>query len=273
MGGTSSFVPCSEVLRETEAAMSARNVNDTPQDAPACDLDLLWARYADGHEIGARNALAGRYAEFARMMAAQAYGRRTSQDVEFDDYLQYARLGLIESIERYDPSYGAKFETYAAIRINGAILNGLESASELHEQLAASRRRVAERTAALRAASTAGTRSDVFDRLAEIAIGLAVGFMLEGSGMFQENEQATVPDNTYSSVELRQMRRRLHDTIAQLPERQRHVVHAHYVQDQAFEEIATALELSRGRVSQLHKEALSTLAARLKAGQDVDFSF
>ena len=272
MGGTSSFVPCSEVLCEIEAAMSARNVNDTPEDAPGCDLDLLWTRYANGREIGARNALAGRYAEFARMMAAKAYGRRTSQDVEFDDYLQYARLGLIESIERYDPSHGAKFETYAAIRINGAILNGLESASELHEQLAASRRRVAERTAALRAASTAGTRGDVFDRLAEIAIGLAVGFMLEGSGMIQD-EQATVPDNTYSSVELRQMRRRLHDTIAQLPERQRHVVHAHYVQDQAFDEIATALKLSRGRVSQLHKEALSTLAARLKAGQDVDFSF
>jgi RNA polymerase sigma factor for flagellar operon FliA len=260
-------------LREIEAAMSARNVNDTRQDASACDLDLLWAHYANGREIGVRNALAGRYAEFARMMAAQAYGRRTSQDVEFDDYLQYARLGLIESIERYDPSRGAKFETYAAIRISGAILNGLESASELHEQLAASRRRVAERTAALRAASTAGSGGDVFDRLAEIAIGLAVGFMLEGSGMFREDEQGTVPDNTYNGIELRQMRRRLHDTIAQLPERQRHVVQAHYVQNQPFDEIAAGLKLSRGRVSQLHKEALSTLAALLATGQDVDFSF
>jgi RNA polymerase sigma factor for flagellar operon FliA len=252
--------------------MLARPVSVVPDDATASDLDRLWARYALGRGIEERNALAGRYGEFARMMAAKAYGRRTAQEPEFDDYLQYAQIGLIESIERFDPAYGAKFETYAAIRINGAILNGLESASELHEQLAARRRLVAERTASLRADAAHAAGDDVFGRLADIAMGLAVGFMLEGSGMFQDAEPG-LPDNTYSGVELRQMRRKLHGMIAQLPERQRHIVHAHYVQNQPFDAIAATLKLSRGRVSQLHKESLSMLAALLKPGHDVDFSF
>jgi RNA polymerase sigma factor for flagellar operon FliA len=252
--------------------MSSITVNAAPDDAASSDLDRLWERYAFGRGIGERNALAGWYAEFARMMAAKAYGRRTSPEVEFDDYLQYARIGLLESIERFDPAHGAKFETYAAVRINGAILNGLASASELHEQLAARRRLVAARTASLREDAVPAAADDVFGRLADIAIGLAVGFMLEGSGMFQDAEPG-MPDNSYSGVELRQMRRRLHGTIAQLPERQRHVVHAHYVQNLAFDEIAATLKLSRGRVSQLHREALATLAALLKPGQDVDFRF
>lgn len=250
--------------------MSDRTASDVPDDSPVRDPDRLWARYALGRGLEERNALAGRYAEFARMMAAKAYGRRTSEDIEFDDYLQYARIGLIESIERFDPAHGAKFETYAAARIGGAILNGLGSASELHEQLAARRRAVGDRTDALRTAQAED--DDVFGRLADIAIGLAVGFMLEGSGMFQDAE-AGMPDNTYSSVELRQLRLRLHGTIAQLPERQRHVVQAHYLQNQAFDEIAAHLKLSRGRVSQLHKEALSKLATMLKPTPDVDFSF
>jgi RNA polymerase sigma factor for flagellar operon FliA len=251
--------------------MLARIVSDAPDDIGVPDPEHLWTRYARGRGVDVRNALAACYAEFARMMAAKAYARRTSEEMEFDDYLQYARIGLIESIERFDAAQGAKFETYAAIRINGAILNGLESASELHEQLAARRRRVAERTAALHMASE-DTADDVFGRLADIAIGLAVGFMLEGSGMFQDAD-AAMPDNTYSSVELRQMRRRIHGVLAQLPERQRRVVDAHYVQGQAFAEIAANLKLSRGRVSQLHKEALANLAALLNTARDVDFSF
>lgn len=252
--------------------MSARIVSDVPDDTGVPDPEHLWARYALGRRVEIRNALAASYAEFARMMAAKAYARRTSEEMEFDDYLQYARIGLIESIERFDAAQGAKFETYAAIRINGAILNGLESASELHEQLAARRRRVAERTAALRTASEDSSGGGVFGRLADVAIGLAVGFMLEGSGMFRDADVG-MPDNTYSGVELRQMQRRMHGMIAQLPERQRHVVHAHYVQNQAFDEIAANLKLSRGRVSQLHREALTNLAALLDTARDVDFSF
>jgi RNA polymerase sigma factor for flagellar operon FliA len=232
----------------------------------------LWTRYLRERGIEERNALADAYGGFARMMAAKTYARRSGAGIEFDDYLQYARIGLLESIERFDPGRGARFETYAAIRIGGAILNGLESATELHEQLAAKRRMLAERTASLREADVDRPGDDdVFSRLADIAIGLAVGFMLEGSGMFHDAEEA-VADNTYSSVELRQLRRHLHDTIELLPDGQRHVVHAHYVQHQAFEDIATVLGVSRSRVSQLHRAGLGALRDMLTRAAQVDFS-
>lgn len=250
--------------------MGASSVDITAVTASA--IGGLWADYARTRAVAERNRLAEAYGQFARMIAAKAYGRRTSSESEFDDYLQYAQIGLIESIERYDPVHGARFETYAAIRINGAVLNGLESASELREQVAARCRLVAERTESLRLDAQAVDDTDVFVRLAEAAIGLAVGFMLEGSGMFQDAE-AGVADNTYTGVELRQMRRQLHETIDLLPERQRHVIHAHYVQNQQFDEIAALLKVSRGRVSQIHKEALARLAELLKQSREVNFSF
>lgn len=235
------------------------------------DVNRLWASYAIARSIEERNKLADAYEQFARMMAAKVYGRRITSEIDFEDYLQYAQIGLIESIERFDPVNGAKFETYAAYRINGAILNGLESATELREQLAARRRFMAERTSSLRSNGKSDD-DNVFGQLAEAAIGLAIGFMLEGSGMFQDKEEV-VADNSYTGIELRQMRRQLQDTIDLLPERQRYVVHAHYVQNQPFEEIAAFLNLSRGRVSQLHREALAKLGELLKKAQDVDFSF
>lgn len=251
--------------------MSGASLARVQLQAATPDIDHLWMEYRRGQGVDQRNRLAERYQGFARMMAAKAYARRTSSDTEFDDYLQYANLGLLESIERYDPDMGAKFETYAAIRINGAILNGLESETELHRQLAARRRLVAERTAMLREAEPVAEDTDVFARLADIAMGLAIGFMLEGSGMVQEQEEGGV-DNTYASIELRQLGDQLGEAIDELAEKQRYVVAAHYLQRQAFDEIAAALQLSRGRVSQLHKEALLVLRARLRRRFGVDFS-
>ena len=236
----------------------------------AVDTDQLWAQYRLARDVDARNGLALAYGGFARMMAAKAYARRISSEVEFADYLQYAQVGLIESIERFEPELGAKFETYAAFRINGAILNGLASASELHEQLAARRRLVAERTRSL-SGEAPEEGEDVFTRLAGIAMGLAVGFMLEGSGMFQDTDEGA-GDLGYARIELRQLSGKLHEAIERLPERQRHVIRAHYLQHQPFEEIAGLMNLSRGRVSQLHKDALGKLAGFLQTSREMDFS-
>jgi RNA polymerase sigma factor for flagellar operon FliA len=205
------------------------------------------------------------------MMAAKAYARRTSSELEFADYLQYAHVGLLESIERYDPDRGAKFETYAAIRINGAILYGLESSSELHEQLAARRRMLADRASSLNGDATDASGSDVFARLADIAMGLAVGFMLEDSGMFRADDEG-VADSGYAGIELRQMSGRLHEAVDRLPERQQQLIRGHYLQHQTFDEIAQRMNVSRGRVSQLHRDALGKLAGYLRESREIDFS-
>lgn len=239
---------------------------------PDPDTLALWQEFHARRGEAPRQRLVARYLEFARMLAARLYARRTYEGLEFDDYLQFARLGLLEAVDRYDGMQGAKFETYAAHRINGAILDGVASYSDMQEQVAARRRIEAERLEGLHGAAPG--RDDpaaLFAYLAELAVGLALGMALEGTGMVQD-EHASCPSRPYDGLALRQLRTRLKEALAQLPERQRKVLTWHYLEQRPFNEIGAALNVSRGRVSQLHKEALGALRERWRGGNAVDWS-
>lgn len=231
-------------------------------------LEAVWQRFHAG-ERAARDELVHAYQPYARMHAARLYARRVYQDLEFDDYLQYAQLGLLEAIERYQDNHGAKFETFASARVSGAILNGIASASELREQLAARKRIVAQRLEVL---GGAAGKDDVFGQLAELAIGLALGFVLEETGIYAGAEESGYADNSYHGVELRQLRVTLLAALDQLPPLQRRIVHAHYLQQQPFAEIAQGCQLSAGRVTQLHKEAMAALRLTLRGHGGLDIS-
>src|SRR5258708_35994595 len=100
---------------------------------PSPDLEeeaALWQRYVADRDPVLRAKLIERYLPTAQKLAAYAYSRRGPQAPEFADYLQWARLGMIEAFDRYDPKREASFVTFAGYRIRGAILNGLERATE-----------------------------------------------------------------------------------------------------------------------------------------------
>ena len=236
-------------------------VRRSDQDQDRDTLAALWQALVAQRELGVRARLIERYMRFARIMAARSYARRSFGGVEFEDYLQYAHVGLIESIDRFEPERGIKFETFAAPRISGAILNGLETASDIHGQVSARRRLLAQRVASLGEGSEEADNPDqVFAALAEVAIGLAVGFALDDSGMYRCDERE-YPDNGYAALEMKQVRERALALMAQLPGNQRLVIQYHYMQHIAFDQIAQMLELSKGRISQIHKEALGKLRA------------
>jgi RNA polymerase sigma factor for flagellar operon FliA len=234
----------------------------------------LWTAFTLERDPALRERLVNLYLPFARMMAAKLYAGRTHMQVEFDEYLQFARTGLLEAVDRYDGGRGYRFETYAASRINGAILSGMENYSEMHEQVAARKRIVEERLASLQSPGRAVDQpAELFGYLAELAIGLAVGFALDNSGLYRDQEaDAHYRDNTYTGVELKQLKARLKSLLDGLPGKHKQVISYHYLQQMAFEEIAGLLRLSRGRVSQIHKEALLKLREAARVRQDLDWS-
>jgi RNA polymerase sigma factor for flagellar operon FliA len=245
-----------------------RAARTPPCDPPA--LGALWSLYVGARDTAARDQLVAAYLGFARIMAAKLYARRVYSDMEFDDYLQYARIGLMEAIGRFEPERGIKFETFAAMRITGAILDGVASSSEIRQQLAARKRVVAARMASLgQSAAAADGAEAVFARLAEMAIGLALGFTLEDSGMYR-GEEPGYADNGYQCLELKQLQARIRSLVDSLPAAQKQVIQWHYLQQRDFSEIASALQLTRGRVAQIHKEALGKLRAKLHNAGEVD---
>lgn len=248
-------------------------VSDSAGTAHAAAAGALWAAFRLGREEAVRQRLIGHYMEFARMLAARLYGRRTFRELEFDDYLQYARLGLMEAVDRYEDGHGARFETYAASRINGAILTGISSYSEVQEQVAARRRVMTDRLdGGVQAAPQRDDPAALFAHLADLALGLAVGFALEGTGMVRDGEAAS-EGQPYDGLELRQLRARLKQMLAGLPDRQRNVLRWHYLEQRPFDDIAGHLGITRGRVSQLHTAALATLREQWRNRDVVDWSF
>jgi RNA polymerase sigma factor for flagellar operon FliA len=231
----------------------------------------LWAARAQGQ--AARQQLAELYLPFARMVAAKLYGKRPNDEIEFGDYLQLASLGLLDAIDRFEPDQGAAFTTYAHYRIQGSVLNELEHYTERQKQ-ACLQRRVRDRIDSIRAPDTPHDAAKVFERLAAIAVGMALGMMLEDEGLCQdETAERLLAAPGYTSLELRQLRQRLLSLIDGLPERERQVIRYHYLQQMEFVEIAQLLGLSKGRISQLHHAALASLRAQIAQLKQSEFAW
>lgn len=222
-----------------------------------------------------RAALAEAYAPLVRYLAGRVYARRTqagwhAPELQFDDLYQQGMVGLLEAIDRYTPARGVRFESYAYQRIEGAIHDALDSFSELHRQYEVRRQRARQRAQSLRDEAD-GSSNSALERLADLAVGLALGYALEDSGLMPD-PVAVIPDNAYARTELAQLRRQLTQLMSQLPVAERRVIQRHYFQQQAFDHIALELGLSRGRVSQLHHAGLRRLRELLRQARHLDAS-
>ena len=273
---------------ETSAGpLQAKEPSGWPAPASAELADFaeraLWQRWRGGGDEEARQRLLDLHLPYARVVAATYYARRLHDEIEFGDYLQLASLGLIEALGRFDPGFGVQFKTFAARRMHGAILDGIEQLTEKQQQIAARQRLMAQRRAAIKegaasglpaGAAKAGTReaSQVLQYVAEAGLAFALAWILDGTGMLDAGEQSeNLP--FYRSVELEQLRRRILDLVNSLPAQEKKVIQIHYFQQQAFEEIAEGLRLTRGRISQIHRKALARLGRALRTEQDCDASW
>ena len=244
----------------------------------------LWARWRGVRDLAAREELVARHLPYARTVAATYYGRRVHDEIEFGDYLQYARVGLLESLDRFDPAVGVQFKTFAARRMHGAILDGIERLTEKQQQIAVRQRLRRDRVDSLARAPasepTAVTSrhegEDLFRYLADVGIGLAICRLLEGTGMVDNTSvsvEARGVEAQYAPVEMAQLQRRLLQFVDGLGVQQRTVIRYHYLQEHSFEDIAAMLSLTRGRISQIHRQALMNLRARLSPDAVCDVSW
>jgi len=229
----------------------------------------LWDAFKDEGSAAAREKLFARHAGFARNIARRHHRELPGGDVELADLVQLAYAGLLEALDKYDPERGAPFRPFAAYRISGSIRDGMVKMSELREQIAWRHRAQRER---LRSLSETGTSkastSEAMAAMADIAAGLALGFMLEGTGLFNPHDAehgAQSQDATaYKSVAWKEMVAQLHAAIAALPEREQTILRRHYLDGVSFDQLAQLLQITKGRVSQLHRAALVSLKKRMR---------
>lgn len=232
------------------------------------DETALWRRLETDGGSAARERLFSLHANFARTIARRHHREHSRGDIDLVDLYQHAYTGLLEAIDRFDPDVGAPFRAFAAHRISGSVLDGIARMSEVREQISWRRRVRQERLRSLSEAESGKQGTPPIETLAELAVGLALGFMLEGTGLFAKSEDDEAvnqaAETAYDSLAWKELVQQLQAEVLALPERERTILQEHYIHGVAFEQLASLLDLSKGRVSQLHRAALLLLRKRLR---------
>ena len=249
----------------------------------AVELKDLWRRYkADGDER-ARERLVLAYAPLVKYVAGRMASGLPSH-VEEADLISYGLLGLISAIERFEPERQIKFETFAITRIKGSIIDELRSLDWVPRSVRSRAREIERANAKLEnELQRAPTDQEIADRL-ELSIDEFQDSLtrISNSSVVALDELWTVSDASGDQVSLldtikdphaadpareldvTELKDRLADAIARLPEREKLVVALYYYENLTLREIGEVLGVTESRVSQLHTKAVLRLKSRLQ---------
>jgi RNA polymerase sigma factor for flagellar operon FliA len=252
----------------------------------AVELKELWRRYKEDGDKRAREQLVLAFSPLVKYVA----GRMSSglpAHVEESDLISYGLLGLISAIERFDTSREIKFETFAMTRIKGSIIDELRSLDWVPRSVRARARQIEKANSKLEhELHRAPTDQEVADELEmsleefqdsltrisnSSVVALDELWTLSDSSGDQVSLLDTIQDpdaiDPSAAMDATEMKDRLADAIARLPEREKLVVALYYYENLTLREIGEVLGVTESRVSQLHTKAVLRLKSALQ--QDI----
>ena len=209
---------------------------------------------------------------------------RLPSHIDLDDLQSTGVIGLMDAIEKYDPSKNCKFKTYAEFRIKGAILDQLRSMDWVPRSVRQKGRKLeaAYSDVELRL-GRAATQEEVADSLG-LEINKLHGLIHQVRGISLVNledvrgndpdsdragtfadvlEDPTAP-NPFAALKDLESKQVIADTIGTLPDKERLVVSLYYYDDLNMKEIGNILGITESRVCQIHTKAVLRLRSKLK---------
>ncbi len=203
--------------------------------------------------------------------------RRLPPTVQVDDLIQAGMIGLLEASRNYSPDHGAKFETFAGIRIRGAMLDEVRKSDWTPRSMSRKLRQISEAIREIEAtesrdardteiAERLGTSLEEYHRILKDAWGHKV-FSFEdllcGGDSASERMCDTLTRGPMEDVQQDQLRDLLARGIAGLPEREQLVMALYYDDELNLREIGEVLNVSESRVCQIHGQAIVRLRSRM----------
>ncbi len=208
---------------------------------------------------------------------------RLPPSVQADDLIQAGMIGLLEASRNYDATQGASFETYAGIRIRGAMLDEIRKGDWAPRSLHRKMRQVAEAIRVIEGNESRDARdSEVADHLG-IGIQEYHQILKDASGhkVFSFEELVAGDENIaggmggassepIDDIERQEFKADLATTIAGLPERERLVMSLYYDEELNLREIGEVLNVSESRVCQIHSQALMRVKSRMSGWREAE---
>ena len=205
---------------------------------------------------------------------------RLPSSVIVDDLIQSGMIGLLEAANNFDHSKGASFETFAGIRIRGAMLDEIRRGDWTPRSVHKNSRMISEAIKALEAELGRDVSDiEVAEKLDislneyhhilnEVSTGKIIG--IEDLGVSEDAIVQLEDDNNhdpYQNIEQVVFKNSLSECISTLPEREALVLSLYYDEELNLREIGQVLDVSESRVSQIHSQALHRLKARMQSWQ------
>jgi RNA polymerase sigma factor for flagellar operon FliA len=218
------------------------------------------------------------YAPLVKRIAHHLMARLPSS-VMVDDIIQAGMIGLLEAAGRYDELRGAQFETYAAQRIRGAMLDELRNADWMPRSLRRDMRRIEAAMSKLQqqlgkppseteVAQEMGMPLTEYQQMLYESRGAQLvyyeDFHNEGEDDFFDRYDIDSDANPLELLQDERFRDALIAGIENLPERERQLMGMHYEQEMNLREIGVVMGVSESRVCQLHSQAVARLRSYLK---------
>jgi RNA polymerase sigma factor FliA len=220
------------------------------------------------------------YAPLIRYIA-QKIAVRLPSNIELDDLISSGVIGLMDAIDKYDPTRDNKFKTYAEFRIRGSILDELR-AQDWVPRSVRDKAKLLDRTMIRLEAEIGRVATDE-----EVASALDMSMeefydlvnqtrpvsllSIDDAATFSNVDKKSILNilescklsNPFNQLNLKSVKDIMTTAIEELPEKQRLVLSLYYYEDLNLKEIGKVLRVTESRVSQLHAQAVSRLRAKL----------
>ena len=201
-------------------------------------------------------------------------------NVEYEDLVSYGIFGLIDAIDKFDCLKEVKFETYASLRIRGAILDQIRKMDWIPRTIRQKQKKIetvireieqetGHQASDEEIAKALGISEDEYlDWQSQMKITGVVSlneYMEQGSDVSQDYSRHTTSrfESPEESVEKEELTKVLGEALELLTEKEQKVITLYYYEELTLKEISNILEVSESRISQLHTRALQKMRGKM----------
>ena len=239
------------------------------------DMTALWLKYRENKTVELRNEIAEHYLPLVRIVCGRL-AVSLPQHLDKDDLLSSGFFGLLDAIDRFDPTRNIKFETYAGVRIRGAMLDYLRSKDWIPVSMRQKIRKYEQTVCRLenelgRAATDnelAAALDISLEELQTLVNQCNSATVIPLEEYLKTDAAETIDTNPANSTEFFELKETLAKAIERLPERERLVVSLYYYEEMTLKEISLVLHLTEARISQLHTKAIFKMRSYLAQSKE-----
>ncbi len=237
----------------------------------------LWEDYARLRTADLREKLILEYAPLVKVVAGRL-SMYLGYNVEYEDLVSYGVFGLIDAIDKFDTGKEVKFETYASLRIRGAILDQIRKMDWIPRTI---RQRQKQIDAAIKELEQKNGKPATDAELAAY-IGISEGefldwqnqvkadniislneYLEQGNDISSDKGMSSGFDTPEGVIERSELKSMLEEALELLTEKEKKVILLYYYEELTLKEISRVLEVSESRVSQLHTKALQKMKTKM----------